>query len=174
MFKINFEPRKKEIVKQKLQLTEEDTYEFVLCEDSRLIEKDKINLIFEFAALDTVAQNMQFMCKHKYKSLVCHSMRGDEKIALNEIYYIESFGNEISAVVKGRKLQIASKLYILEEELKEFGFIRISKSIVVNVGNVEAIARGFNGKLMLTMSNQEILEVNRSFVKDFKAFIEKR
>lgn len=95
-------------------------------------------------------------------------------VALHMIDFIESFGNEISASVNQRVLRISSKLYKLEDEWRKYGFVRISKSQIVNVGKIAAIKRGFNGKLLLVLKNNQHLEVNRSFVKDFKAYMEGR
>lgn len=66
-----------------------------------------------------------------------------------------------------RVLRISSKLYKLEDEWRKYGFVRISKSQIVNVGKIAAIKRGFNGKLLLVLENNQHLEVNRSFDERF-------
>ena len=42
----------------------------------------------------------------------------------------------------------------------------------MNIAAVEAIASGFNGKLILTLRNNQEVEVNRSFKKEFLKSIE--
>ena len=59
----------------------------------------------------------------------------------------------------------------LEEDLFQAGFFRISKSVIVNVARIEAIASGFNGKLTLIMDNKKKIEVNRSYTKSFKEYL---
>ena len=64
------------------------------------------------------------------------------------------------------------KLYELEGKLPRSQFIRVSKSYIVNIGNVKEIIPWFGGRLILrfTSGNKEV-EVSRSQVKSFKEFL---
>lgn len=174
MFKIKFETKTKELIKQKLHLSEENEYEIILCENIQDAERDKVNVIFSLDQLDFVEECIQFKKALNKIQINCKSERGEERVSLNDIYSIESFGNEITANLNKKKLQVSSKLYKIEDELFEYGFVRISKSMIVNIGKVEAVQNGFNGKLNITLDNRIVLEVNRSFVKEFKAYLERR
>ena len=174
MFRVKFSDKKKAAVKTALRVSETEDYQIVLCETPADIEADKINLCFAYEQLDTVSELIHFQKGVMNAKVACTSARGEEMVPLMAIDYIESFGSEITAAVGKRTLQINSKLYKLEAEWREFGFIRISKSLIVNVGKIAAIKRGFNGKLLLVLENEQSLEVNRSFVKEFKSYMEGR
>lgn len=174
MFKVKFLADQKAKVMKLLHIEEDSEYQIVLCEKAEDIEADKINLCFAYEQLKQVNDLLSFKNTAMSIKVSCTTERGEELIALHEFNFIESFGNEITASVNKRTLRISSKLYKLEEEWRKYGFIRISKSQIVNVGKVAAIKRGFNGKLLLVLENNQHLEVNRSFVKDFKAYMEGR
>jgi len=56
--------------------------------------------------------------------------------------------------------------------LSNKGFIRTSKYAIVNIREIEYIKPALNSKLDLLMSNNEIVEVNRAYLKDFKKAIQ--
>ncbi len=50
------------------------------------------------------------------------------------------------------KFKIKEKLYELEPKLKTQGFIRISKSFIVNIVMIDRVQPWFNGKLLLKLN----------------------
>lgn len=173
MFKIKMDEAAKKKVSEALHIQESDEYEMVLSDDANLMEKDKINLLFSLEQLSTLSRCCQFTSMGKYAKIKCTTPRGEVAVRIMDIDYIEAYGNDIYVVCGKQQFQMNTKLYKIEEAWKAFGFIRISKSQIVNIGKIEAIQRGFNGKLNLALENGE-LEVNRSFVKEFKAYMEGR
>ena len=51
----------------------------------------------------------------------------------------------------------------------EYGFVRINKSIIVNIHHIEHIIPDINYRYCLYMSDNNVLILNRSYVKMFKA-----
>lgn len=97
---------------------------------------------------------------------------GFKLIPVNEISYFKAEGNYIYALVKGKFLEVNKKLYELENTYHDKGFIRISKSYIINILGVKEIIPWFSGKLILKLKDQKLeLEVSRNYVKDFKKFI---
>ena len=50
----------------------------------------------------------------------------------------------------------------------EKNFVRVSKSFLVNIAHIEYIRPMLNSKLKLIMTNKDVVEVNRTYVKSFK------
>lgn len=173
MFKIKFEDRKKMKVMQALQVQEGDPYEIVLCEYPSDMEQGKINLVFDLEQLPQIESSLQFMTHVQTMKLVGKTKQGEVKVKIDDILYIESFGNDIYAYTNSATIELPNKLYQLVEELEPFGFIRVGKSCIVNIAKVYAIKPHFNGKLTLTLDNEQVLEVNRTYVKLFKAYLKK-
>lgn len=174
VFKIKFPIMEKEIIKQTLGIEEGITYDIVLCHDFNDQEEDKINLVFKIENLEKVKDKIQFFQNTSPIYMYGKTHRGEVKIMIKDIDYIESFGNEIIAYLENREVRLTLRLYELLEQLDPFGFYRISKSLIVNITKISAVKSAFNGKLTITLSDKKELEVNRSYVKAFKNYLKGR
>lgn len=97
------------------------------------------------------------------------TQEGFVQVHLKDVLYIESFGDDIHMHLIGQKCEhIKKPLYQLEEMLKPYHFIRISKSYIVNVRMITYIKVALNAKLHLELREGTKLDVTRSYVKSFK------
>lgn len=171
MFKIKFDVKEKQKIKQALGIQEGEPYTIVLCEKPEDAEDGMINLVFKMENLSQIESQIQFFQKVERITLQGKTDDGEVKVSLDDIMYIESFGNDIYAYTKEETILLPNKLYQLVEELAPFGFFRISKSCIVNVGQIYAIKPHINGKLTITMTNKQVVEVNRTYVQAFKTYL---
>lgn len=58
------------------------------------------------------------------------------------------------------------RLYELEEKLKNF--VRISKSVLVNVEEIQSLEMEFNGKMKMYLNSGDVEYTSRSYLKDIK------
>ncbi len=70
--------------------------------------------------------------------------------------------------MSGNGLEKKEKLYYYEELYCSREFIRVSKSFIVNIKEIEKIKTTFNRKFILVMNNKEEIDVNRSYYETFK------
>lgn len=90
------------------------------------------------------------------------------KLAIENIYYIESVDNKTFLYDDKDVYDCNLKLYELEKILKETRFIRISKNLILNIAYVESVKALFNGRFEAMLSNDEKVIINRHYVKGFK------
>ncbi len=103
------------------------------------------------------------------QDVLAKTNNGDFKIInIHNILYFESFDNNVYAVTTTERLVLKEKLYYFEEEYSDRGFIRVSKSFVVNISAIKKIETMFNRKFILIMSNKDEIDVNRSYYSSFK------
>jgi two-component system response regulator LytT len=88
-----------------------------------------------------------------------------------DIVFVESFGHEISAHTLKGEYSIKEKLYEIEGLFEHLGFIRIHRSYVINKMFIKTIKPTFNTKFIITMKNDRVLEVSRSYYYIFKSSI---
>ena len=174
MFKIKFDPAGKEKIKQTLKIEESPDYKIVLCRNIEEGENGKVNLVFDVNQLDIVHEWLEKYKKSTGGVLSGKTSRGEVKVRFDQVFTIESYGNDVFAYTDKAEISLSAKLYQLEEELLQAGFFRISKSVIVNVARIEAISSGFNGKLTLMMDNKKKIEVNRSYTKSFKEYLSRK
>lgn len=85
-----------------------------------------------------------------------------------EIYYFESVDNKVYACCEKNVFEIKQKLYELEETYKQTDFVRISKSMIVNISKVSKIVPMFNGRLEGVLCNGEKVIISRQYVANLK------
>ncbi|MCM1191174.1 MAG: LytTR family transcriptional regulator DNA-binding domain-containing protein [Butyrivibrio sp.] len=90
------------------------------------------------------------------------------QVQLSEIYYFEAVDNKVFACMEKEVFDTKSKLYELEERLKNTDFFRASKSTIINLARVKNICPAFNGRFEVCMENGERLIVSRQYVPFLK------
>lgn len=90
------------------------------------------------------------------------------------IIFIESFGSDlhIHQVYESEPIIVQDKLYLIEEKHKAHGFIRVNKSQIVNIRFIKNIEPWIGQKYLLTMSNGKLIDVNRTYYKKFKSYLQ--
>ncbi|MFR7592244.1 MAG: LytTR family DNA-binding domain-containing protein [Longibaculum sp.] len=96
------------------------------------------------------------------------------KIDAYTIVYIEGFSKEAFLHTKDEQYEVKEKLYELEDILSQYGFVRISKSIIINCRMIESIEPLINMKYRIYLTNGEYVELTRSYVKSFKNYLKMR
>lgn len=90
------------------------------------------------------------------------------KLAADDIFYIECVDDRTFVYTADDTYKSALKLYQVEEQLQNTDFIRISKSVLLNVTKLDSVRSLLNAKIEVHMLNGERLLVNRHYVTAFK------
>lgn len=85
----------------------------------------------------------------------------------DEIYYIEIVDRRCYAYLKDEVWELKEGLSELTKQYEAYGFVRIGKSIVVNIYKVRRIKADFNMRMNLILLNEETIVMNRSYRNDF-------
>ena len=86
---------------------------------------------------------------------------------LTQIYYIESVDKRTFVYTKGKCYESRDRLYELEEKLGTY-FVRISKSMIVNLRKIKRVSAEPGGRMLAYLLNDECVVISRSYVKDIK------
>lgn len=89
----------------------------------------------------------------------------------NDIYYLETVENKTFLYTESKVLENKEKLYQLEKRLQETSFVRISKSVLLNMNHLESVRPLSNYRLEANLKNDEKLVINRHYIKDVKAYL---
>lgn len=96
------------------------------------------------------------------------------KINPRDIYYIEGFSNEAYLYTKDNQYKVNYKLYELEEKLSNYQFIRISKSCLVNISEMECVIPDIQRRYIIVLKDKTKLTLTRSYVKEFKDYLRRQ
>lgn len=83
-------------------------------------------------------------------------------IDLKNIYYFEGIDNKNFIYTKDNCYECRYKLYELED-LKLNTFIRISKSIILNIKKISKVKGDLSGRLEATLKNNEKIIISRKY-----------
>lgn len=101
-------------------------------------------------------------------SIVCKKGKEIYQISLKDAYYIESVEEKTFVYLEKEVYESNLKLYELEEQLKNTSYIRVSKSIILNIEKLQSVKPLINGKLEANLKNNEKILINRHYVPEFK------
>ncbi len=90
------------------------------------------------------------------------------RIEPNEIFYFEAVEQRVFAYCEKDVYEIKSRLYELEIQLNNKNFIRISKSLILNLDQIAQITPAFNGRFEAKLKNGEKVIISRQYVPNFK------
>ncbi|MCM1553092.1 MAG: LytTR family transcriptional regulator, partial [Butyrivibrio sp.] len=68
------------------------------------------------------------------------------EIPISDVFYIEGVDNKVFIYCEQQVYETRQRLYELEEALKEKHFLRVSKSVLVNLMKIESIKSSLNGR----------------------------
>ena len=84
-------------------------------------------------------------------------------VRIGDIEYVKSAGNYVELITGDRTLLMRTTLHDLCEQLREVGFVRVHRSLLVNAAHVVTIARGPRGRRVVKMRSGAKLPVGRQF-----------
>lgn len=90
------------------------------------------------------------------------------KIKSDNVLYCEAFDRKVSVVTKNVTYETKMKLFEIEELLRNKRFVRISRSILVNMNKVTSFKPDINCTLSAFLNTRQELHVSRKYVADFK------
>jgi DNA-binding LytR/AlgR family response regulator len=85
-----------------------------------------------------------------------------------KVLYIDTVDKKTFFYTRNDVFETDLKLYELEEQLAALDFIRANKSCIINFSQIISIKADIDGKLLITMSNNEKLFVSRQYAQDVK------
>lgn len=88
-----------------------------------------------------------------------------------QVLYFETVDKKTFAYLADSIVETRLHLYELTDPAFYNGYIKISKTMVLNVFRIKNVLKLFNGNLDITLDNSEHVFVSRRFVKDFNGFI---
>ncbi|MBO4292088.1 MAG: LytTR family transcriptional regulator DNA-binding domain-containing protein [Lachnospiraceae bacterium] len=90
------------------------------------------------------------------------------EIPVTDVCYIEAVDNKVFLYTSKKVYETRQKLYELEELLKEKHFLRVSKSLVLNLMKVQSIKPALNGRMRAVLRSGEEIMITRNYVVELK------
>lgn len=108
--------------------------------------------------------------KLKKSEAVLLGNKDDEtyRIAVRDVYYIESVDNKTFICCQKNVYESRQKLYELEKLTLGTKLLRCSKSTILNLGKIRSVAASVNGRFEAKLTNGETIIISRQYVPALK------
>ena len=96
-----------------------------------------------------------------------------EEILLDpkDIYYLDHIDRKLFAYTKNEVYRLMNTLSSCEEMLWNYGFVRVSKSNLINIYRIKQLKPDLNMKVYASFDNGERICINRSYKKSFNEYL---
>ncbi len=91
------------------------------------------------------------------------------EVAVSDIYYFESVDGKTFLYTKDQVYETSYRIYELESMLRPKNFLRVSKSMLLNLMKIRSIQSALNGRFAAVLLSGEEVIISRSYVKGLKA-----
>ncbi|MBO4809278.1 MAG: LytTR family transcriptional regulator DNA-binding domain-containing protein [Lachnospiraceae bacterium] len=108
------------------------------------------------------------------QSIICRKNDEDFSIPASDIFYVESVDKKAFVYGESEVYQTGMRLIELEEVLSHAGFVRVSKSAILNVEKLKGVKNLANSKLEALLINDERICVSRKYLKDIREVLMRR
>lgn len=93
------------------------------------------------------------------------------KVPMPEIFYIESVDKRTFVYTRDRVFRSEKRLYQLENELKKYDFVKVSRNCLVNINELVHIKTLSNSRLEAELTNGEKIIVSRTYIPEIKGVL---
>lgn len=93
------------------------------------------------------------------------------EIPVVDLFYAESVDERVFLYTARDSYEIRMKLYELESLLKSSHFLRISKSMLVNLMKISSVRPALNGRFSALLKNGEEVIISRKYVPALKQIL---
>ena len=98
-----------------------------------------------------------------------------EEIILDpkQIYYLDHIERKLFAYTRDGVYRVMDTLASCEEMLWNYGFVRVSKSNLINIYKITQLKPDLNMKVYASFDNGERICINRSYKKSFTEYLQR-
>ena len=88
-----------------------------------------------------------------------------------DIYYMDFVDRKLFAYTKDGVFRLSNTLSNCEEMLWNYGFVRVSKSNLINIYKIKQLKPDVNMKVYASFDNGDRICINRSYKKSFNEYL---
>lgn len=103
---------------------------------------------------------------NEYKKLLGKNGEQEEIFAPSDVYYFERVERKCFAYLHSSVFRVDLSLQNTIDQLAQEGFVRISKSLVVNIFQIKELKSDINMRVKAVLKNGETIIVNRSYKRE--------
>ncbi len=131
-------------------------------------KKHELEVIIIYPRLDCNVNQLIDRVKGFNQSISVYGEGGSRRINISHIYYIDTVDRKVFIYTENELYRSNKKLYQLEAELKEYGFIKVNKACLLNRTKLKTLKNVYNSRLEAELINGDKINVSRTYLPSIK------
>ena len=133
----------------------------------------ELEVLIKYAAMNEEVERVIALIRAAEIKVKCKCDGQEKYLNASDIYYIESVDKKTFVYGEEKVYQTDYRLHEIEDRLQNAGFVRISKSCLLNIHILDSIRPLLNSRLEATLQNGEIVYVTRKYLRTIKEMLER-
>ncbi len=111
-----------------------------------------------------------YQIKTRQEMLVAYDKDQEKTYCIHpvDVFYFEAVEKHTFLYTKNQVLTMKQKLYQIEEVFMNSNFVRVSKSVILNIIKINNIYPTFSGRFEALLDNGEKISISRQYVPNLK------
>ena len=129
---------------------------------------EEVEVLIKYPVMNKSVARIAAMLKSANTRIKCSLEGGEKFVSASDIYYFESVDKTTFVYCEQEVYKTDYRLYQIVKDFAHLGFVRISKSCVLNTSVLNSIAPLPNSRMEVTLQNGERLLVTRKYLENIK------
>jgi len=137
-------------------------------------EMEKPEVTIAYSEMTASVKRVADFVRSVEQTVLCKKDEEECSIPVGDIYYIESVDKKTFVYCEKDVYMCNLRLYEIEKMVEKAGFVRVSKSTILNIEQLKGVKTLVNSRLEAILSNGERVCVTRKYLKDIREALIRR
>lgn len=137
-------------------------------------EMEKPEVTIAYSEMTASVKRVADFVRSVEQTVLCKKDEEECSVSVGDIYYIESVDKKTFVYCEKEVYMCSLRLYEIEKMVEKAGFVRVSKSTILNIERLKGVKTLVNSRLEAILSNGERVCVTRKYLKDIREALIRR
>lgn len=137
-------------------------------------EMEKPEVTIAYSEMTANVKRVADFVRSVEQTVLCKKDEEECSVPVGDIYYIESVDKKTFVYCEKEVYMCSLRLYEIEKMVEKAGFVRVSKSTILNIEWLKGVKTLVNSRLEAILSNGERVCVTRKYLKDIREALIRR
>ena len=137
-------------------------------------EMEKPEVTIAYSEMTASVKRVADFVRSVEQTILCKKDEEECSVPVGDIFYIESVDKKTFVYCEKEVYMCSLRLYEIEKMVEKAGFVRVSKSTILNIECLKGVKTLVNSRLEAILSNGERVCVTRKYLKDIREALIRR
>ena len=137
-------------------------------------ELEKPEVTIAYSEMTASVKRVADFVRSLEQTVLCKKDEEECSVPVGDIFYIESVDKKTFVYCEKEVYMCSLRLYEIEKMVEKAGFVRVSKSTILNIEWLKGVKTLVNSRLEAILSNGERVCVTRKYLKDIREALIRR